>query len=212
MENRAPETRMDRGEDLHFAFDAYRWGRKECKNKNLLKLVWFSLFRQSIPRSKWVYFYSLSTVTLYPRKLLCLDLQLANRLNLTFDWQVYIHKEFRCFYCDELCDREFLECKVCPRLFHTMCLYRRGHLNNLKVPLKLEWTCYDCVSIYSDHHTLGPSYSKNFQVSVSVQSVNWTRTGTPRNFTFSSPSVWWSLRTMLSKRTSLKIIKLEILI
>lgn len=64
----------------------------------------------------------------------------------TFKKKVFIEREFRCAFCDQLCDIEYLECKVCPKVFHTLCLYKRGHLNSFKVPLKLEWTCFDCVS------------------------------------------------------------------
>ena len=61
--------------------------------------------------------------------------------------QVFIEKEFHCFYCDDLCDEMNLECKVCAKVAHITCLYNRGHLKSVDVPLKSEWTCCDCVSI-----------------------------------------------------------------
>ena len=54
-------------------------------------------------------------------------------------------KEYRCAYCDELCDQENLECKVCSKVAHCNCLYKRGFLNRPNVSLKSEWTCADCV-------------------------------------------------------------------
>lgn len=56
-------------------------------------------------------------------------------------------KEYRCSYCDQLSDDKSLECKVCSRVAHIDCLYRRGHLNSLSVAKKVEWSCSDCVSV-----------------------------------------------------------------
>ena len=57
-------------------------------------------------------------------------------------------KEYRCCYCDDLCDEENLECKVCSKVSHVVCLFNRGHLDSLSVPLKIEWTCADCVNFF----------------------------------------------------------------
>ena len=37
--------------------------------------------------------------------------------------------------------------KVCSKVFDLACLYKRGYLSSMDVPLKLEWTCSECVSI-----------------------------------------------------------------
>lgn len=58
-------------------------------------------------------------------------------------------KEYRCSYCDELCDQENLECKVCSKVSHTSCLCKRGYLDKPNVSLKNEWTCSDCVRTFS---------------------------------------------------------------
>jgi hypothetical protein len=77
---------------------------------------------------------------------------------------VFIEKEFRCTFCDELCDEMNLECKVCSKVYHLICLFQRGHLNTLKVPLRDEWTCADCVIIiiYLLYNTLFKAPVKPF--------------------------------------------------
>lgn len=59
--------------------------------------------------------------------------------------EAYLEKEYRCFYCDQLYDDQTLECKVCFRVAHINCLFRRGHLDSPKVSQKTDWSCSDCV-------------------------------------------------------------------
>ncbi len=54
--------------------------------------------------------------------------------------------EYRCAYCYELCDQSNLECKVCFKIAHISCLYKRGYLETEFVPQKTDWACADCVS------------------------------------------------------------------
>lgn len=52
--------------------------------------------------------------------------------------------DYRCAYCNELCDEANLECKVCFKIAHISCLYRRGYLETEYVPQKTDWSCADC--------------------------------------------------------------------
>jgi hypothetical protein len=52
---------------------------------------------------------------------------------------------YQCSYCDNLCDVENLRCKACANVFHIECLYNRGHLNSIDIPIANDWTCSDCV-------------------------------------------------------------------
>ena len=54
--------------------------------------------------------------------------------------------DYRCAYCQELCDEANLECKVCFKIAHISCLYRRGYLETEFVPQRTDWACADCVS------------------------------------------------------------------
>ncbi|CAF0733223.1 unnamed protein product [Brachionus calyciflorus] len=65
----------------------------------------------------------------------------------TDEKDAYLEKEYRCCYCDQLSDDQCLECKVCSKVAHIDCLYKRGHLNTLSVSKKLEWNCSDCCDL-----------------------------------------------------------------
>lgn len=61
--------------------------------------------------------------------------------------EVFLEKEYHCSYCDQLYDDQTLECKVCFRVAHIVCLFRRGHLDSTTVSQKTDWSCADCVGI-----------------------------------------------------------------
>lgn len=61
--------------------------------------------------------------------------------------EAFLEKEYRCSYCDQLYDDQTLECKVCFRVAHIVCLFRRGYLDSTTVSQKTGWSCADCVNI-----------------------------------------------------------------
>lgn len=60
------------------------------------------------------------------------------------DEKKFSSADYRCGYCHELCDDSNLECKVCFKIAHISCLYKRGYLESEYVPQKIDWSCADC--------------------------------------------------------------------
>ncbi len=59
-----------------------------------------------------------------------------------------ISSEDLCSFCHDSCIGDYIRCRVCTKIYHSICLFQRGYIRNQSFNLprlaKQDWSCPEC--------------------------------------------------------------------